>query len=829
MIAVGFPMDTASGLPVESLFPQIIAALKGNPACILQAPTGSGKTTRVPPALLRSGLLGPGKLLMLQPRRVAARACAKHMASLFGEPVGARVGYQIRFERKGNHNTKIWVITEGILSRRFVDDPLLDGVSLVVLDEFHERSIHTDLALAFLKELLQLRDDLKLLVMSATLEAEPLAKFLFNCPILKVKVRKHPLAIDYQPHQVNSPLGSQVAQALDQLMSDPADDGGNILVFLPGAPEIRSVLRFLQQRSIRAQVVPLHGSLSNREQDLALSPGKQRRIILATNIAETSLTLPGVTAVIDSGWCKSLIYDQAKGIPRLDLVRISQASAAQRAGRAGREGPGRVIRLWSQEYQLALSPQETPEIMRSDLSGPLLQVLDFHGPQLEQFPFFERPPKMALERSIQTLVMLGAVDATWRLTELGRHLNGLPLHPRIGALLQAGSRTGFLSEAIRVAALLSESGRALGDFELFTVATRGFSASEPRFRQVETQLKKMSSRSKPANRSASFDHTHLAKILLAGFPDRLCRVRARGQGLMVGGRGVSFDQKPGGPGFDFFLALDLMERGKDRTSGKVGFPVALSFEVIQETLPLKKRDRARFDSQRRSVIGVRQWVFQDLVLLEKSTGSADPKILSETLAQHACQDFHQVFKPQQKARNLLSRIRFAARNLSEMPWPDVTQNGLKAILANMCVGKRNYDQLLKLDWYSILLNLLDWQQRPLLDREVPEKIKVPSGTMATIDYEPALAEDGLPVLAIRIQEVFGLADTPRLAQGRVPLVFHLLAPNMRPAQMTQDLRHFWNETYFEVRKELRQRYPKHYWPEDPWQAQAIRGVRRKRK
>lgn len=821
-------------LPIDAALPQIAFALRDHRSVVIQAPTGSGKTTRVAPALLRNGLLGEGMLLLLQPRRVAARACARMMASQLGESVGETVGYQIRFEKLAGPKTRILVVTEGILTRMLMGDPLLEGVSCVVLDEFHERSIHTDLALAMLRELQSLRDDLRVAVMSATLDAEPVARFLGDCPVITAEGRLFPLRISHLEPKPGTRLEEQVALGLRRLWADPEDDGGHVLVFLPGAGEIRRTQEFLSSRDWDAELVPLHGSLSAREQDLALTASKRRRIILATNIAETSLTIEGVTAVVDTGYQKLALFDAGRATDRLDRVRISAASATQRAGRAGRTAPGRVVRLWSEQTQVMLAPQETPEIRRTDLTPMLLCVLQFHGPDLTSFPFFERPPTDALETAARILRMLGAVDVDGRLNRLGQRLADLPLHPRLAAILERAAAGGWQRQAATVCALLEERAPR-GEVDLQrqyeTYLDRDDRLWDPRARTAiaaaERQLERRVASLWPTARrqQGRLPAQVLAELMLAGYPDRLCRARAAGQGLMVGGRGVVHELRGTDPAY--FLALELVERGSDRTAAKADRILPVNLAEIQAVLKPQERVGVVFDEERGAANGVRRLFHQDLLLQEKPAQNVPARDLEQALAEYTAANFAKCFQPDEEALSLLYRIRFAAHHLGEESWPKLDEDGLIALLPQLCVGKRKLEELRRLDWRAALLDCLSWPQRQMLDREVPERLTVPSGSQIRIDYGAAFTDAGYPVLAVRLQEVFGLADTPRVARGRVPLLFHLLAPNMRPAQVTRDLRNFWNTTYAEVRKELRQRYPKHSWPDDPWTAPAIRGARRR--
>jgi len=830
-----------ASLPVDRALPDVVRALRAHGAAVLTAPPGSGKTLRTPPALLKAGLLGDGRLLMLQPRRVAARACAHTMARWMGESAGETVGYHIRFDRRASAKTRILVMTEGVLTSRFAGDPLLDGVSCVILDEFHERSIHTDLGLAFLKELRAVRENLSILVMSATLAAEPVAAYLDDAPVIRVEARTHPLTVDYRSLPADAELGARVQAGLERLLDDPADDGGHILAFLPGAPEIRRVQRHLEKRDWGLELAPLYGALSPAEQDRALAPSARRRLILATNIAETSLTIEGVTAVIDSGLHKRAIHDPNRGVDRLDTLRISRASADQRAGRAGRTAPGRVVRLWSEDWQAMMPEQDPPEIAIADLAGPLLRVLDFHGPDLNAFPFFERPPQAALDQALAVLRMLGAVGGDGRIAERGRRLVNLPLHPRIGRIFERAAELGQLQEAALACAILNERPFARTNLSLFEqiqalrqyAEGRGTDALDRRAAkralEAERQLLRQAKRLWPNARkeAAAMSRAALADLLLSGYPDRLCVARASGQGVMVGGRGVAFEPFKSPDGAGLFLALEVAERGRKRTAGHVDLLCPVTLDQARSALPLATEETAVWDVARDAAAGVRRVVWQDLVLVETGGVNVAGEALAACLAENAAARFDVFFKPDKAAAGLLQRLRFAAVHLPEEPWPDVSDDGLKALLPELCIGKRKLDELRRLDWSSALLSRLAWRQRNLLDQEVPETVEVPSGSRIRIDYAPAFEAAGQPVLAARMQELFGMTDTPRVARGRVPLLLHLLAPNMRPAQVTQDLRSFWNGTYAEVRKELRQRYPKHYWPEDPWTAQATRRVRPK--
>ncbi len=842
-------MGKARTLPVEAILSELTGALGRHPAVVLTAPPGAGKTTLVPLALVRAGLARGGQVVVLQPRRLAARAVARRMAGLLGEPVGRTVGFQVRFERKDSKHTRVLVVTEGVLTRRLLSDPLLDGVGCVVLDEFHERSVHLDLALAFLRELIQVRDDLKLVVMSATLDPGPIARFLGSCPQVHCPAREHPLSVEYIERPDRRSLPERVRAGLVRLLQKDDEEKGDILAFLPGASEIRRTERLLHERPLPGglAVVPLYGALEAAEQDRALRPGEDRRVVLATNIAETSLTVPGVTAVVDTGLVKRLQSDPRTGMDRLQTGRVSRASADQRAGRAGRTAPGRVLRLWTASEHAGLAPADRPQIQRCDLAPVVLSVLSFQPGPLCDFAFFERPSEPALDAAVALLRMLGAIaPGEMRLTGLGAEMAGLPVHPRLGVVLHRAASAGLLSDGALLAALLSERdifvfdkrlGPALptGDSDLLhrrdaylDLKGSGFSASRARelgvdmgaardvtnaSRQLASGVRTRGERDEPAT------ERELRRFVLAGFPDRVCRRRKPGkpEALMVGGRGMRLADESGVRDADLFVALvaDAGPRGSHAT-GLVRVASAVDVEDLREVFPgrLRERVEARFDPQSRAVKGSGKILFEELEIAEQTGVSVPADEAAALLAEAAGSRFDEVFRPDAFGRQMIARLRFASRHLPDADWPDVSEPGLRSMLAELCEGRRSFDELLRIDWAARLASRLDWRFTKLLDQEAPERIRVPSGNRVRIDYSRADA----PVLAVKLQEMFGLADTPRIARGRVPLLLHLLAPNGRPVQVTADLKSFWEQAYPEVRRDLRGRYPRHPWPEDPWTA-----------
>jgi ATP-dependent helicase HrpB len=572
-------------------------------------------------------------------------------------------------------------------------------------------------------------------------------------------------------------------------------------------------------------------------------------VILATNIAETSLTVPGVTAVIDSGLCKQMRHEPAIGLDRLELVSISRQSAAQRAGRAGRTAPGRVLRLWSQHEHAGLLEAERPEISRVDLSPHLLSVLAFHPGDPCDFPFFERPADDALESALSLLHMLGAVKpAAFELTAKGRRLASLPVHPRIGCMFERAQELELVEQGALLAALLGErdirrkrsagttDSDLLDRMELFEQFERGgmkeglareLGVDTGAARAVKAARDQLVRLARPApEQSSEFEnrtYEQLLGLLLTGFPDRVCRRRRPGhpEAVMVGGRGVRLTDESGVRDAEFFLALeaDAGKRGV-HASGTVRMASRIDVKMLEEQLPhlMHPEEGAVFDSDRGAVVGVRRRTYSDLIIGEQVGVPVDPKTTAAVLANEVADRFEAVFKPSNHALQLRARLMLADRALPEASWPDVTDAALKRWLPAVCLGKSRLDEVERIDWDREMENRLDRVQRDLLDRELPERIRVPSGSRIRLDYTPALSEEGAPVLSVRLQEVFGLADTPRLARGRVAVRMHLLAPNGRPVQVTEDLKSFWNDTYQQVRKELRARYPKHAWPEDPWSA-----------
>jgi len=837
---------------------------------------------------------------MLEPRRIAARAAALTMARARGENPGQSVGYQVRFEKRESAETKILVVTEGILTRRFGGDPFLEGleaggrrggVSVVVLDEFHERSVHTDLCLALLKELMTVRDDLKVVVMSATLDADAVAGFLavdtpagrIPCPVVTSLGRPYPVTISHiekRPRDDERHLDDKVVGALRTLLVQKDDDGGDVLCFLPGAPEIRRVMERIEREPLPDKsgagidIVPLYGSLSSSDQDRALfrgsrrrvllsgrhskgssgeapasgpfstrgPPSEPRRIVLATNVAETSLTLEGVTAVVDSGLMKSVRYDPRADRERLELVKISQASAEQRAGRAGRTRPGRALRLWTVAEHQTLPVSHAPEIHRTELSRVLLDIALFSGADPRDFGFFEPPPKAHLDQAVGLLRLLGALDKNHKPTARAKRLARLPLSPRSAAVMLAAADLDVIDDAAFAVAILEDdralqvlqpraerSGAVRSDSDLQVLLEKA--SDDKRLREVHQSARELMRLVSPTQDAAAnpmfSPASKLTRALLAGFPDRLCRRRRAGEpdALMVGGRGVRLAPESGVVDAPLFLALSLEGHG---ASSSVRVAEAVTEDLLRAVNEdaFVSSDEAVFDAERGGFVGVRRLRFVDLVISEKNGVPINDDAVAAGLADAFAADFGRAFRPDAAAVQLRQRILFARQVFPDAEWPAVDDAALIALLPALCLplvrsGKRKIDDLAGLDWRRIIEDQLSWTQKQKLDDDVPARLPVPTGNHIGVDYGPALVEGGAPVLAVRLQELFGLTDTPRIAGGRVSVVLHLLSPGYKPVQVTRDLKSFWKSAYVDVRKELKVRYPKHSWPDDPLTAPPV--------
>jgi ATP-dependent helicase HrpB len=773
----------AVALPIDAHVARIASTVRSARALVLVAPPGTGKTTRVPPALAQDG-----PVFLLQPRRVAARSIARRIADEQGWTLGGEVGFQVRFERRFTRDTRLLVATEGVLTRRLQSDPLLSGFRTVVLDEFHERSLHADLALALAREAWRARPDLRLVVMSATLDAAPVARYLGDCPTIEVDARPHPVEVRYEPR-------GSVAEEVRKTLSRP---GGHVLCFLPGAPEIRRALAEIGSPA-GAHVLPLHGSLPPEEQDAALAPSAERKVILATNVAETSLTVEGVTDVIDTGLHKVLRYDAARGLDHLELERIPADSAAQRAGRAGRTGPGRVLRLWDERDKLR--PSREPEIERVDLAPPALEVLAW-GADPRAFEWFEAPAAERLAVALRLLERLRA-SSDGKLTRDGEAMQRLPVHPRLArVLLSAGGG----ARAAAACAVLAEAWRPPSNGAAPTTDSDVLSAADrirdapPGVRDAARELQRIAADAGLSTNEADADD-RLRRALLDGFPDRVARRREPGSMHLAlsAGTGARLGRESGLREGELLLALDVT----GGVAGVQGEPLVRTASRVERAWLAGVRSETvhRFDEASGSVRAVLRDCYDQLVLGERPV-APDPEEASGLLA-----DALERRGLGEAGERLRRRLRLAGL--------DADLHG--AVIA-ACRGRTSLPSLEEPERW------LDAGTRSALDRLAPERLSLPSGRTAPLEYR----EDGSVFAAVKLQELFGLAETPRVGPRREPVVFELLAPNARPVQTTRDLRSFWERTYPEVRKELRGRYPRHPWPEDPWSARPTHRAKTRR-
>jgi ATP-dependent helicase HrpB len=841
----GVPLNE---LPVASVLPSAVAASRGGGA-VVTAPPGSGKTMLVPAAVL-DDLPSPQKVILIQPRRLAARAVARRIALLRGCRVGDEVGYQVRFDRQAGRDTRLLVVTTGILLKRLLDDVALDDISAVVIDEFHERTIEMDLVLGMLVRIRQtLRPDLRIVVMSATLAAEPVAKLLGGCPIIHAEGRPFPVQVKYERRGEQGELEERVAKCVaDALRATP----GHVLVFLPGVGEIMRCERALTSLADRDghALLLLFGDLPAEQQDRVLDDLGQRKIILATNVAETSLTIEGVTAVVDSGQARQMRVSLATGLPRLELVPISQASADQRAGRAGRTAPGVCWRLWDESSHRGRPVADTPEVLRGDFAEPLLQLLAMG--ESEEFPWLDAPHQDAVASARRLLALIGATDDQGQITPLGRELARLPAHPRLGRLLLAGAKHGVLRETSIAAALLSERDpfRAAeharrGPREYGTVRSRsdvvdrvlalenfyaGSASHDPTLevhpgggRNVLRSAEQLF-RVAEFTRAARADRPDLAlmQALVEAFPDRLAKLRAGTQdrALMVGGRGVRIDGSSRVRGEPLFLAIDINDAGGEARARMVSAVERdwLSTDVLQT------REELFFNPSKGQVEARMRTYWIDLMLDETPVAISDWTAAAELLANEARHQFDRMLPAiDTPAGSLLARVRWLASVAPDLHLPAMSDADLEQMLPEICYGRRSLEELRNADWHSLLQNKIGRERLSEIERLAPSELELPSGNRHSIVYESGKP----PVLAVRIQEMFGVGETPRVAGGRVPVLLHLLGPNYRPQQITADLASFWQNGYPEVKKELRRRYPKHSWPDDPLTTQATRsGLKR---
>ncbi len=837
-------------LPITGLLPELVRALEREGVAVLVAPPGAGKTTAVPPALLEAAGEGAsGRILMLEPRRVAARAAARRIAQLLGEEApGGRVGYRTRDDTRVGPRTRIEVVTEGVLTRMLQGDPSLEGVSTVLFDEFHERSLHAELGLALTLQARALfRPELRVVVMSATLAAEPVAALLGGAPVLRSEGREHPVRTRFLARPVAGRIEGAVARAVRGALDA---EEGDLLVFLPGVGEIHRTARLLGGLPSGVRVLPLHGGLGRREQDRVLEPRPgERRVILATSIAETSLTIEGVRVVVDAGLMRVPRFDPGTGMGRLETLRVTRDAADQRRGRAGREGPGVCLRLWTRGEDAGLVPARTPEILSSDLSGLALDLARW-GAGPNELRWLDPPPEAAFGRARELLELLGAIDAEGGLTPHGERVAALGMHPRLAHMVVRAAGAGISEAGAELAALLADrdllrgQGRA-PDPELHLrveLLRRGERAVPPGHgvdrgglararrerdrirRRVEGLVRRATGEVAPPE-----GPEQTGWLAALAFPDRLARRREgeRGRFVLREGRGARVEGAPVLEGAPWIVAVEVDGRGRE-----VGIRqgAALSDELVEARFAgaIRETKEVAWDHRAERVRARRVWRIGAIELRSAPLAEPDPSEVARVLAGLVRDRGLHLLPWDRDVHQLRARLQFMHQNSASWagdPWPDFSDAALLAEverwLAPFLAGLRSLTDLARVPLAEALLARAGPRAHRELDQLAPSHIEVPSGSRIRIDYD----DPGAPVLAVRLQEVFGMRETPRVGRGRVPLTLHLLSPARRPVQVTRDLGSFWARGYFEVRKDLRGRYPKHFWPEDPLTAPATRRTR----
>jgi ATP-dependent helicase HrpB len=821
----------ATELPVVAALPALLAALARAPNAVLHAPPGAGKSTGVPPALLDAHWLAGRRIVMLEPRRLAARAVAQRIAWLLGESVGETVGYRMRMDTRVGPRTRIEVVTEGILTRRLQRDPGLEDTGCVIFDEFHERSLQADLGLALVLDAQRhLRPELRVLVMSATLDTTAVAKALGTDAIVSAEGLAFPVETRYLERPSDAYVDRQATAAVLRALRET---DGDLLVFLPGAGEIRRVERALTAELLPpgTRVVPLFGELGREEQERAIRPAAagERKVVLATNIAETSLTIEGVRVVIDAGLEKRSRFDPASGMSRLDTVAISRASADQRRGRAGRLGPGTCYRLWTEAQQRALAARTPAEILEADLA-PLALDLAAWGAEAGALTWLDPPPEATLAQARDLLHALGAVDDGGRITAHGRDMARLGAHPRLAHLLLRAREAGLAATGCALAAVLSERDVLRGPGRDADIRSRLELLAEqsPTAAAVRRAAQFFSGQLGLRESTGHIDAGEAGWLLACAYPERVARWREpkSGRYQMSGGRGALFSEPQALAGSEFIVVADLDAGERD---ARIFMAAPLGIDDIEQHFAgdIDECDRVAWDPREQAVLARRQRRLGRLVLSDAPLREPDEEAVAGAMLA-GIRDLGLAALPwtpelrSWQARLLLVR---GADPQPRAPWPDVSDDGLlgalEVWLRPWLAGVSRRDHLARVKLGDALRALLSWEQQQRLDELAPTHFTVPSGSRIAIDY----LDDGGPSLSVRLQEVFGLQDTPRIVAGRVPVLMKLLSPARRPVQVTQDLRSFWEKGYHEVRKELKGRYPKHYWPDDPYQAEPTRRVR----
>jgi ATP-dependent helicase HrpB len=831
-------------LPIDAVLPELLESLRSGVNAVLVAEPGAGKTTRVPLALLDQPWLSGKKIIMLEPRRLAARSAAQFMAKSLGEQAGETVGYRVRLDSRVGPRTRIEVVTEGVLTRMMQEDPALEQVGAILFDEFHERHLHGDLGLALCLQSQQLlREELRLVVMSATLAAEPIAELLGRAPIVRSEGRVFPVATNYAPVRVAGPIEPPMARTIIEALR--AHDG-DVLAFLPGVAEIRRTARRLIELGLPSEVriEELHGSLPLEKQDAAVAPcsAGERKIVLATSIAESSLTVEGVKIVVDSGLMRVPRFSPRTGMTRLETVPVSAASADQRRGRAGRLAPGSCYRLWTELEHPYLPEQSTPELLEADLASLALELAIWGIQDPLELEWLTPPPAAAYEQAKALLRQLNAIDESGKPTAAGKAMAQFGLHPRLGAMILQASEIGAARVSCEVAALLSErdllpqernvdvqlrlellyrlTGRATGAGA--GRAPIGGSAQHPSsgaaYRiaaQADQWERLVSNQPSAQNSDLNSNQVPIGVLLGLAYPDRIAQRRSDGRYLLANGRGAVLPELQPLSRSPYLAACELDDAG---TESRMRLAAELSQSMIEQYMGsyITNEDVVEWDAAAQAVRARKRARLGSIVLKESILQKPNEDQVADALLAAIKQAGFVMLPMSKQAQQLKARMKLMA--LAGEDWPDASDEALlesvEQWLKPHIYGMKSRSDLQRLPMLQLLEGKLSWKHKQELDEQVPTHITVPSGSRIPIDY----SDPDSPVLAVRLQELFGLKDTPLLARGRLPVTLHLLSPSQRPVQVTRDLRSFWENAYFEVKKDLKGRYPKHYWPDDPYSA-----------
>jgi ATP-dependent helicase HrpB len=819
------PRSFDTPLPIDAVLDDLARTLRANNAAVLVAPPGAGKTTRVPLALLDEPWAKDKKIIVLEPRRIAARASAERMAKTLGERAGETVGYRVRFGSKVSRATRIEVVTEGIFSRQILDDPELHGVAAVLFDEFHERSLDADMGLALARDAQTgLREDLRLLVMSATLDGARVARLLGDAPVVESEGRAFPVETRYLGRKPDVLLERQMADAIAAaLRADP----GSVLAFLPGAAEIRRTQNFLEERvkDASTEIVPLFGALDAAVQDRAIAPAPKgrRKVVLATSIAETSLTIEGVRIVVDSGLARVPRYEPDIALTRLETVRASRAAVDQRRGRAGRTEPGICYRLWDEPQTASLAAYTQPEILSADLSSLVLDLAQWGVIDPAALSFLDPPPTPALKEAKSLLEELNALDADGRITAEGKRLRALALPPRLARMIVDSDRLGAGAAAAEIAAVLTERGLGGDSVDLDHRLDQFGRDRSQRASSARDLARRWASQVASSSSSAISTELGTGLMLAFAFPDRVAKNRGNGSFVLANGRGAAVEQTSGLARAPYIAVGELTGTA---AAGRILLAAPISQEEIEAQFAdhIETADDVTFDRGAMALRARRRKTLHAITLSEAPLALSPSAETARTFAEGLIAAGLDKLPWSKAARQWRDRVMFLRKAEGES-WPDLSDDGLVASAADWLVpalyDKTSLKDFSAGDLSDALLTLLPWELRARLEREAPTHFEAPTGTMLAIDYE---AEQG-PTIAVRLQELFGLNTHPSIAKGKVPLVLELLSPAQRPVQVTRDLPGFWRGSYAAVRSDLRGRYPRHPWPEDPATALPTRRVK----